>query len=344
MGTMRASTMKQLSTALCLIFGLTSFACHSIAEETEDRFYQRKAEGWFWYAPEPEPEPEKEPEKPIEIAAPPPTPTEPEPVEAPPSGPAAFSAAWFRENLPKYKDLAWDNPTVENVRMFLYLQRFAIDRSEQFSDTTELAVVGDPFLDEISRRPAATFASQQVDRDAGAAKNQLLKTVAERVGIFYFFKSDDEYSDLQAPLVKMLEHSGGFSVVPISVDGKPLPSNLFPLFKKDDGHAEQLGVTTYPAIFLVSPEGQFAPIGQGPMSLPELNHRILVAAKRNGWVSDTEYNKTRPVLNMENNISEKIASPNMNDDLKTLSESGDDSNFIPPDQLMNYIQERLQGN
>ncbi len=50
------------------------------------------------------------------------------------------------ENLPKYKDLAWNNPTVENVRTFLYLQRFAIDRSEQFSDATELAVVGDPFL------------------------------------------------------------------------------------------------------------------------------------------------------------------------------------------------------
>ncbi len=33
------------------------------------------------------------------------------------------------------------------------------------------------------------------------------------------------------------------------------------------------------------------------MSLPELNHRILVAAKRNGWVTDEEFNRTRPVLN-----------------------------------------------
>ncbi|WP_369702082.1 conjugal transfer protein TraF [Citrobacter freundii] len=36
---------------------------------------------------------------------------------------------------------------------------------------------------------------------------------------------------------------------------------------------------TFPAVYLASPDGQFAPIGQGPMSLPELNHRILVAAK-----------------------------------------------------------------
>ncbi len=35
------------------------------------------------------------------------------------------------------------------------------------------------------------------------------------------------------------------------------------------------------------------------MSLPELNHRILVAAKRNGWVTDEEFNRTRPVLNLK---------------------------------------------
>lgn len=85
--------------------------------------------------------PEKPKPKPVAEAKP----TQPKPAAPLPSGPEMFSAEWFRENLPKYKDLAWNNPTVENVRTFLYLQRFAIDRSEQFSDATELAVVGDPF-------------------------------------------------------------------------------------------------------------------------------------------------------------------------------------------------------
>ncbi len=225
------------------------------------------------------------------------------------------------------------------------MQRFAIDRSEQFSDATELAVVGDPFLDEITRRPAATFASQQVDRDAGNAKNMLLKSVAERVGIFFFYKSDDDYSDLQAPLIKMLEQGEGFSIIPVSMDGKPLPSGLFPHYKTDEGHAKQLGIVTFPAVYLASPDGQFAPIGQGPMSLPELNHRILVAAKRNGWVTDEEFNRTRPVLNLENNIAERLASPELGSDLKQLSQaSGDKDNFVPPEQLMKYIRDKLQEN
>ncbi|MEK9497172.1 conjugal transfer protein TraF [Photorhabdus sp. P32] len=342
MGKYTRETMKKKPLNILLLAALTLGATtQTFAHEKEQRFYERKAEGWFWYEPDPkelEEEIKKPEPKPID---PPPTPVKPAvPV---PKKPGMFSAAWFRENLPKYKDLAWDNPTIENVRTFLYLQRFAIDRSEQFSDTTELAVVGDPFLDEITRRPAATFASQQVDRDAGNAKNRLLKNVSQRVGIFFFYKSDDNYSNLQAPLIKMLEQAEGFSIVPISVDGKPLPNNLFPDFRTDNGHARQLGVVTYPAIFLASPEGQFTPIGQGPMSLPELNHRILVAAKRNNWVSDKEFNRTRPVLNFENNIAEQLASPELEATLQALSKTnGDKDNFVPPEQLMNYIQAKLQ--
>lgn len=343
MGKYVRETMKKSSLNILLLAALTLGASHQAwsQDSTRSRFYERKEEGWFWYKEEPK-EPEEKLEKPIPIAAVEPAPAPPISVTPQSSGPDMFSAEWFRENLPKYKDLAWDNPTVENVRTFLYLQRFAIDRSEQFSDATELAVVGDPFLDEISRRPASTFASQQVDRDAGNAKNRLLKSVADRVGLFFFFRSDDDYSDLQAPLIQMLQHGEGFSIIPVSMDGNPLPSGLFPQYKTDDGHAKQLGIVTFPAVYLASPDGQFAPIGQGPMSLPELNHRILVAAKRNGWVTDEEFNRTRPVLNLENNIAELLASPDLGSDLKQLSQtSGDEKNFVPPEQLMQYIRAKL---
>ncbi|EFP0183602.1 conjugal transfer protein TraF [Escherichia coli] len=343
---MRKPALNLLSFLATLSLSLGGIS-HTWAQDgSESRFYDRKAEGWFWYKQDPlEPEEKpKEPEpKPIPVEEA--KPALPKQEETSPAGPEMFSAKWFRDNLPKYKDLAWDNPTVENVRTFLYLQRFAIDRSEQFSDATELAVVGDPFLDEITRRPAATFASQQVDRDAGNAKNQLLKTVAQRVGIFFFYKSNDEYSDLQAPLIKMLEQSEGFSIVPVSMDGKPLRNGLFPSFKIDNGHAKQLGIVTFPAVYLASPNGEFAPIGQGPMSLPELNHRILVAAKRNAWISDEEFNRTRPVLNLENNIAERLASPDLSKDLHNLSQANsNETNFVPPNQLMQYIREKLQEN
>ena len=326
-----------------LLFGLIFAIGQPVqgwAQSVQTGFYERKNEGWFWYKEE-LPTTAQKPKKrravspSVAVSSPPPIPTKP-------AAPNLFSAKWFRENLPKYKDLAWDNPTVENVRLFLYLQRFAIDRSEQFSDSTELAVVGDPYLDEISRRPTATYASQQIDRNAGHARTQLLRAIATRVGIFFFFRSNDEHSDLQAPLIKMLEQREGFAVMAISNDGKALPSNLFPAYRTDNGHAKQLGVITYPALYLASPDGQFAPIGQGPMSLPEINQRILVAAKRNGWVSDQEFDQTRPLLNRESNIAERLVPEQFDADLQHLSSHNTTAdNFIPPAQLMQYLRDKL---
>lgn len=334
----------------CILIALANAICMGVGqayaqqiEETPVRFYDRKSEGWFWYAPEPEDD-EEEPPKPPPKPQVAPTQSPPaKPASVPPAvekGPAPFSAAWVRENLPKYKDAAWDNPTVENVRAFMYLQRFAIDRSEQFSNATEMAVLGDPYLDEISRRPAATFASQKLDVEAGKEKSALIDSIAQRAGIFFFFK-DDEYSNLQASIVKMLE-AQGFTIVPISVTGRPLKDNIFPNFKTDSGHAKTLNIVNFPATFLVSPSGKFEPIGQGALSLPEMKHRIIIAAQRNGWVSEEEYKKTKPIYTTDNNIAEKLDPSIFGKDLERIQQKTNGiSNFVEPSKLMEYIRTRL---
>ncbi|HCJ4029072.1 TPA: conjugal transfer protein TraF, partial [Salmonella enterica] len=49
--------------------------------------------------------------------------------------------------------------------------------------------------------------------------------------------------------------------------------------------------------------------------------------------------------NLENNIAERLASPELGSDLKQLSQaSGDKDNFVPPEQLMKYIRDKLQEN
>lgn len=309
-------------------------------------FYERKEEGWFWYREE-IPEEETEPEElPPPVAAITES-SEEEPLEevqATPVGPAVFSAAWFRENLPKYRDAAWDDPSIENVRTFMYLQRYAMDRSEQFADTSELAVIGDPFLDEEARRPSATFASQSLDRWAGRHKDELSQKLAEKVGLFFFFSSESDTSRVQAPIVKMLESRDGFTVLPISVDGQPLPDGLFPDFRINEGQAEAMGVEILPAIYMVSKDREVEPISQGVLSLADLKHRIIVASKRRGWISEEEFNKTRPILNLDNNIAAILDTYSYEiSDLTMAGETGDEeNNFIPPEQLSEFIRKKLR--
>lgn len=320
------------------LLGLALPASAQAPLDTPERFYNQKAQGWFWYAVEPEEDEQKkeEPEPSAPVFA---APSKPLPLP----GPKPFSAQWFRENLPKYKDAAWDNPTVENLKAFYYLQRYAMDQSELFASAAELAVVGDPFLDEVSRRPAATFASQRVDVLAGQARDSLLGTVAQRTGLFFFFKGD-EYGNLQAPIIKAIEQAG-FAVVPVSVDGQPLQDGLFPNARKDEGRSKLLNIQAYPATFLVSPTGVFEPIAQGMISLPELTHRILIAAKRNGWVTDDEYNKTKPLTNTDTNIVYRLDNDSVKTAItETAGQAGDEKNFIPPEKLLGIITERIKAN
>lgn len=291
------------------------------AQSTHAAFYERKAEGWFWYqwiAEAPQPKPES---------------PSPPPTSASPARPAPFSAAWFRQNLPRYKDLAWDQPTLENLRAFLLVQRLAIDRSQQFADMSELAALGDPRLDELGHRPNATFATQSFDRQAGQAQAALLNTLAQKTGLFFFFQSDCPNCALQAPLIQSLADRYHFIIQPISVDGKPLPDNSFSAFKVDQGQAAKLGIQTLPALYLASPDGQFAAVGQGIMSLPELQHRILVAAKRRQWVSDAAFNQTRPVQSLDAALFGN-AQTKLSDAIANTDETG----FIPPAQLETYLQ------
>lgn len=275
-------------------------------------FYERKAEGWFWY----QERPEKAEEQAVEETGTLPSTT---------PGIPALSAAWMRENLPKYKDAAWNNPTIENLQAFMYLQRYAMDRSQAFAESAEMAVLGDWFLDETVRRPEASFASQQLDKHAGAARQELVKKLAERVGLFFFFKSGCQHSQLQAATLAMLKQGADFTIVPISMNGGPLGSNIFPDYKIDSGHAAKLGVRSAPALFLVSENGEFSSIGYGVMSLQELERRLLVAAKRKSWVTPQEFDATRPVMNASSSKPQQ-SSPNL------------DPLPIPPSELVNHFR------
>lgn len=143
------------------------------AHASDGQFYQRGQEGWFWYQVIPEPE------QPDELIEP-----ETGVVESSQSELKPFSAAWFREHMQSFMDKAIDEPTNENVRAYLYLQRVMMDKGSQFADVSQQVVMGDPVLDEISRRPLATYAANRMDREAGAQRDVALGEVAKRAGLF----------------------------------------------------------------------------------------------------------------------------------------------------------------
>lgn len=323
--------------ALALVLAGAS-AC---AMANDGRFYDRKGEGWFWYNEELELEEEEPKAEPI---PPPPEPEvaqkepEPEVKPEPAEGPSPLSAEWVRVMLPKYMDKAWSEPTVENVRAYYYLQRFAIDRSEQFALASQLAVLGDPLLDETARRPLASFAVHELDRKKEDETRRMVKEVAERAGIFFFYAPDCDGCEIQAPIIKDLERVDGFTIIPVSVDGAKIRSVTFEDAREDAGHAEQLGVMTYPATFLATPDGQFSVVGQGAYALAEMRQRILLAARAADIITDDEFGKTRPILNHNTNIAEHIPEEILEAMKNAQSETSADGEPIPGSELVEFFR------
>jgi len=251
------------------------------------RWYNDHERGWFWYE---DPLEEAAPAAPEEPPLPQATTTEPEE----PEGPPVLSAEWIRQNLEKYRLLAIDDPTPENVAAYMYIQRVMLDKSQRFAEQVKHIVQLDPYLDQGTRRPIASYGGAQFSKEARAAQEQLLARIAQKAGIFFFFQSRCGHCEIQAPVLKSLQDRYGFTIFPVSIDGRPLQNNVFPQYVRDRGQAQNLGVIQTPAMFLGRPEtGDVIPLGQSTQSRDQLEQRILVAARDAGWITPEEYNRTR---------------------------------------------------
>jgi conjugal transfer pilus assembly protein TraF len=279
-----------------MIRALTLMLCFAAGAEAasaeEPRFYDRASEGWFWYRdPPPEPEP---PEEPDPAAAPSPALA---PAPAAPAGPKPLSSAWLKTAIPLYLERAIDEPTPDNVRVALYLQRIASDKAAQYAELSQMVTLGDPFLDTEFERPLSNFAAQEVDRAAYLAQQALVSHLAGEIGLIWFYRSDCPFCERQAPVMQAIGHATGVSVMTVSLDGAPMPSGAFAeSFVVDRGQAAALGVQTTPTIFVMRPaSGDVEMVAQGMMELRDLEARILLIARRRGWISEQAWEATRPV-------------------------------------------------
>ena len=251
-----------------------------------DSYYQQHRRGWFWYETEPDVAvipPEVEP-------TPPPLPAEPVAREDVP-----LSHAWYRKHFQTYKDAAYDHPDNEEAMMtYLYLEKALRDKAVTFGYARQDAVYADPYLDETSQRPTSNFGMKAFNQAAKANQSQLLGTLSQRSGVFFFYRSDCPYCKQQAPILAALAAQYGFTIKPVSMDGQPLPG-FSGDYLVNQGQAEMAGISVVPAMVLFDGESQrMSLIAQGLQSLPELAKRLIATAERLEMIPSEAREQTRP--------------------------------------------------
>lgn len=258
------------SALLAIIALIASFNAAAV-----DDYYMDRARGWFWR------------EEPLE----PPKPTKPRPPTPQPAAPAipaepeTFSVEWFRKNLDGIRHRAIDDPSKENVLALLSAERVMRDKATRYAMVTQQVLRESPWLDENVRRPTSAQGEAIAESLASSSLDANAPLLAQQTAIWFFYRSDCPYCKEQVAPLRYLQDRYGFRIIPISLDGAPLPGNPFPNWKTDSGQAASLNVAITPSMFIVRPPNNYAALGYGLTPAMELLTRAIDIGSSQGWLA-----------------------------------------------------------
>ncbi len=317
------SYAQEASVSDALFFSVSDGRGQLYSDRQNSPYYQDKERGWFWYEDPALLEEENLSVSQSPLPPPKPLPSKPQVQSTQPPAAKPLSAEWFRKNMAQYRDKAIDDPSPENVSAYLYLQRVMLDKAEKYAQASQLVTMKDPVLDENARRPIATFGAFAKDELATMGTQKAARKLAEKAGLWFFYQSNCSFCLKEAGVLKGLMNAYGFKVLPIALDGLPLPNGEFPNFTLDQGQAKKLGVETTPALFLVKPGGSAIQLGQGLLSSDDIVNRAITLAHEQSWLTRDEYQETQKVKTIEvdsqtiHSIDEKIVN-NPNELINTI--------------------------
>ncbi len=255
-------------------------------EQNPPSFYEKKEEGWFWHEPIEEAEQEEEKEVPKATPAPAPKEAEKEPEQVP------LDVDWLKENIPVLMKNAINNPTPENVAAYAYAQRLMMDMSSRFASRMMDFMSLEHELSEENRRPTSAFSLRTFKDETAKGLKTAINKIGENAHVWFFFRSDCPYCAQQIPILKELVRRYDLDVLAVSMDGGVMPGlgDFEVVIDTNYQATTELNVQYTPTVFVVSNDGEnFANIAEGLTILPDLEDRLLLASKQQGFITDEDY-------------------------------------------------------
>lgn len=249
---------------------LSAVAQLAFAQDQEDvlpetNYFERHAEGWFWYQDPPAEQTKEDTEASPRQALPPTAPPTPDPV-------AQLDA--FRKDIETALATAIVDPTENNVKTYMALNQAAMQRSQDFALSMRRTLWTTPEFDYSLTHPVNDQAVHVFRDEENRQTDAFLRATARDYGMFFFFKGACPYCHKLAPILARFAETYGFRIIPVSLDGGALPE--FPNPRTNAQAAVKLKVDTVPAVFLVHPrKGDVYPVAFGFVGWQELRERIF---------------------------------------------------------------------
>lgn len=226
-------------------------------------YYADHAVGWFWY------------DDPIEVTQD----HRIQPTSASTDPNIIVHAA--KEKVNTALNQAIVSPTIANITKYIELQEAMGSRAELISVLWQQALLKRPDLNYSLKHPTNNVALQVYHEQESRGKETAISEFAKKTGLFFFYKSSCPYCQRFAPILKNFAARYGMTVIPVTMDGIPLPE--FPDSRSDNGQSTKFHVKVTPSLFAVNPYTQQAfPVAYGLTSETELRENIYKMMSRDG--------------------------------------------------------------
>lgn len=252
-----------LMTLLCLCAAAAGAQPGTVQPQTHT-YVDDPLTGWHWYN---EPQPEEDDE------------SEPPPQDTVPlsSLPAAVQKKVMQKLTAEALDTAIMIPNAENAARFLSLQRYWLTKSAEFERSARKALLYYPALD---YNLVHSHYNSTVPLQLAAAQKKEAQAVRElsgRYGLFLFYRGNEPVDSQMGTVVAQFARDNGITLIPVSMDGAR--SEALPGTRPDTGQAAAMGITHFPALYLVDPAAEhYQPLAFGFMTQDALSRRFLEVA------------------------------------------------------------------
>ncbi len=184
----------------------------------------------------------------------------------------------LQKELKAKRALAIVDPTPDNLKAYIATQEALMNMGSVFSDVWRRVIWQNPDLNYELKRPVNNAAIATYTNTRKATEKRTLDEINKEWGLFFFFRSDCPYCHRMAPTLKFLTEAYGITVLPVSVDGGPLPE--YPNPQRDNGLVIKLGIQQVPMLVLGNiRDKRLIPLGSGVISAQDVIERIYVLTR-----------------------------------------------------------------
>jgi conjugal transfer pilus assembly protein TraF len=213
--------------------------------------------------------------------------------------PDAGSSEWIKQNLPKVRQRAADNPTTENVRALLLLEKVLKDRGRRLARRATMVAQTDPMLDTSYKATSNSAMARARRVDVAGRKDELFQRMVDEGLVLWVFvqKACDNCDRAYASLARLTD-AFGISILWIVDPGVEVPAVPESVkghweFRVGNGEARSMGVVSDFSIFAYNDKTEeYVLVSQGFIPFSSFVDRTILSADFAGWVTPAEVDST----------------------------------------------------